>query len=129
MFRVSVGGEIHDGRVQETERHLLMTYVLTGPGNSKEVGSFAEDRIVPVISTMPGVESMNVTGIVPFEWVMQYDRELFADIGLSANDISNAVSEYISGKTVEKFSRKPSPKRNTRTSCSKGIRMMTKQTS
>ena len=88
------GGEIHDGRVQETERHLLMTYVLTGPGNSKEVGSFAEDRIVPVISTMPGVESMNVTGIVPFEWVMQYDRELFADIGLSANDISNAVSEY-----------------------------------
>ena len=71
-----------------------MTYVLTGPGNSKEVGSFAEDRIVPVISTMPGVESMNVTGIVPFEWVMQHDRELFADIGLSANDISNAVSEY-----------------------------------
>lgn len=88
------GGEIHDGRVQETERHLLMTYVLTGPGNSKEVGNFAEDRIVPVISTMPGVESMNVTGIVPFEWIMQYDRELFADIGLSANDISNAISEY-----------------------------------
>ena len=88
------GGEIHDGRIQESEHQLLMTYVLTGPGNSKEVGTFAEDRIVPIISTMPGVESMNVTGIVPFEWVMQYDRELFADIGLNASDISNAISSY-----------------------------------
>ncbi len=52
------GGEIHDGRIQESEHQLLMTYVLTGPGNSKEVGTFAEDRIVPIISTMPGVESI-----------------------------------------------------------------------
>ena len=88
------GGEFHDGKARETEERLLMNYVLTGPGNSKEVAAFAEDHIVPVISTMPGVERVNVTGAVPFEWVMQYDRDLFADIGLSASDISNAISRY-----------------------------------
>ncbi|WP_303182231.1 efflux RND transporter permease subunit, partial [uncultured Butyricimonas sp.] len=31
------GGEFHDGKATESERRLLMNYVLTGPGNSKEV--------------------------------------------------------------------------------------------
>ena len=88
------GGEFKDGKATEPEQRLLMNYVLTGAGNSKEVATFAEDHIVPFISTMPGVESMSVTGVVPFEWVMHYDRELFADIGLSASDISNAISRY-----------------------------------
>ena len=88
------GGEFKDGKATEPQQRLLMNYVLTGAGNSKEVATFAEDHIVPFISTMPGVESMSVTGVVPFEWVMHYDRELFADIGLSASDISNAISRY-----------------------------------
>ncbi len=88
------GGEFHDGKATESERRLLMNYVLTGPGNSKEVATFAEDHISPLVSTMPGVESMSVTGAVPFEWVMHYDRELFADIGITASDISSAISRY-----------------------------------
>lgn len=88
------GGEFHDGKARETGERLLMNYVLTGPGNSKDIATFAENHIVPVISTIPGVENVTVTGAVPFEWVMQYDRELFADIGITASDISNAISRY-----------------------------------
>ncbi|MFR6541614.1 MAG: hypothetical protein ACLUPL_03445 [Butyricimonas virosa] len=72
---------------------------------------------------------MNVTGIVPFEWIMQYDRELFADIGLSANDISNAISEYYFRKDGGKILTETVPEKNIRTSCFKAIPMMTKQTS
>jgi multidrug efflux pump subunit AcrB len=88
------GGEIRDGTIPVDDSRLLTSHVLTGPGTSMEVARFAEENILPAIALLPGVENVAVTGAVPFEWVMEYDRELFADIGLSPGDIVTALSRY-----------------------------------
>lgn len=88
------GGEMRDGRAETAENMLLLSYVITGPGASLDVARFAEDNLASVLSLMPGVGEVSVSGAVPFEWVMEYDRELFADIGLTPSDISMALSRY-----------------------------------
>jgi multidrug efflux pump subunit AcrB len=88
------GGEFTDGARPDERSRLLLSYAVTGPGVSMEVAHFAEDNIAPVLRLVPGVEGVVVTGAVPFEWVMEYDRDLFADMGLTVNDVVSALSRH-----------------------------------
>ena len=96
------GGEFRDGRASVSEQTLLLNYVITGPGSTQDVATFAEDNIAALISQMPGVESVSVTGAVPFEWVLTYDSRLLTDIGVSAYDISNGIRTYYTRKDAGK---------------------------
>lgn len=88
------GGEFRSGKQTEDENRLLLSYALTGPGTTLDVAEYAEDRLASVISTMAGVESVKVTGAVPMEWVLLYDRQALDNAGVSASDISAALGRY-----------------------------------
>lgn len=89
------GGEIRNGE-QEEGAQLLLNYTITGPGSTQEVASFAEEEISPVISQIPGIENVSITGAVPFEWVLYYQPQTLQDIHLSSYDIANAINKYYS---------------------------------
>lgn len=88
------GGEFRSGKAEEKERQNLLNYAFIGPGTTQDVAEFAEDQVASVISTMPGVESVTVTGAVPMEWVLFYDRQVLADLGLRPGDITWALNAY-----------------------------------
>lgn len=92
------GGEINTGKQTVPERQTLLNYAVTGPGTSQDVAEYAEDHLAAVISTMPDVESATVTGAVPMEWVLLYDREVLDNMGLKASDISSALNRYYKRK-------------------------------
>lgn len=71
-----------------------MTYGISGPGTTQDVSRFAEDNISNIVSTMPGIESVTVTGAVPMEWVLIYDQQVLENIGISASDIRSALNNY-----------------------------------
>lgn len=96
------GGEFNDGKATVSEQPLLLNYVITGPGSTQDVATFAEDNIAALISQMPGIESVTVTGAIPFEWVLTYDSRLLADIGVSAYDISKGIQTYYLRKDAGK---------------------------
>lgn len=105
------GGEFNDGRQKTSAQTLLLNYVITGPGSTQDVATFAEDNIAALISQMPGVESVSVTGAVPFEWVLTYDTRLLSDIGVSAYDISNGIRTYYTRKDAGKVLIETEPQR------------------
>ncbi len=88
------GGEIQQEKKTEEERRLLLSYTITGPGNSQDVAAFAEDHISPGIAQIKGIESVNITGAVPFEWVLHYDPEMLRDIRIAPSDITAAIRKY-----------------------------------
>ena len=96
------GGEIQQEKKSTDERRLLLSYTITGPGSSQEVATFAEDHISPEISQMKGIEAVNITGAVPFEWVLHYDPEMLRDIQISPSDITAAIHKYYSRQDAGK---------------------------
>lgn len=88
------GGEYSSGKEAKKERQLLLTYGISGPGTTQDVSRFAEDNISNIVSTMPGIESVTVTGAVPMEWVLIYDQQVLENIGISASDIRSALNNY-----------------------------------
>lgn len=87
------GGEMR-GIEEEEERRLLMSYTITGPGSTQDVATFAEDEISPVLSQMSGIESVDITGAVPFEWVLKYNTQILQDTKISPYDIRTAIEQY-----------------------------------
>lgn len=96
------GGEIQNEEQEKEEHRLLLSYTITGPGTTQDVARFAEDHISPVIAQMPGIESVTITGAVPFEWVLFYNPRILEDIKVSAYDISTAISKYYSRRDAGK---------------------------
>lgn len=88
------GGEINSGKQVVAERQTLLNYALTGPGTTQDVADYATDHLVAELSVMPGMESVTVTGAVPMEWALLYDRQVLDNLGLKASDISVALSRY-----------------------------------
>lgn len=96
------GGEIRQEKKKTEEHRLLLSYTITGPGSSQDVSAFAEDYISPVISRMSGIETVSITGAVPFEWVLYYNPQVLQDIKVSPSDISSAVNKYYSHQDAGK---------------------------
>lgn len=96
------GGEIRQEKKKTEEHRLLLSYTITGPGSSQDVSAFAEDYISPVISQMSGIETVSITGAVPFEWVLYYNPQALQDINVSPSDISSAINKYYSRQDAGK---------------------------
>lgn len=96
------GGEINDGREQKSDNPLLLSYLITGPGNTQDVATFAEDHVSSIIAQMPGVESATVSGAVPFEWVLVYDTRMLNDIAVSPSDIESGIYKYYTRRDAGK---------------------------
>nr|MDE7074203.1 efflux RND transporter permease subunit [Odoribacter sp.] len=90
------GGGIQREKQNREDKPLLLNYTITGTGSSQEVATFAEEHIVPVISQIPGISQVTVTGATPFEWVLFYNEQTLQDIQISPSDIAGAIRRYYS---------------------------------
>lgn len=90
------GGEIQREERSSEEQPLLLNYTITGTGSSQDVAAFAKEHIVPVISQIPGISQVTVTGATPFEWVLFYNEQTLQDIHISPSDIAGAIHGYYS---------------------------------
>lgn len=80
----------------EEGEHLLLTYVITGPGTSQQVAQFAEKNIARPLSGIEGVEKINITGENPFRWVLYYDENVLREMNITSYTISRAINNYYS---------------------------------
>lgn len=69
-----------------------ITYLIKGSLPSQELRRFAERNIQPSLSTIKGVDKVNVSGSTPFHWVITFDADRAASLGISSQDIANAFS-------------------------------------
>lgn len=85
-----------------------ITYLLKGSLPSRQIQKFAENRILTPLSRIDGVDKVQVTGGTPFQWVITFDADKAASLGVRAADIRSAFNEYysdeVAGMTVDEMS-------------------------
>ncbi len=78
---------------KEASRPFLV-FTLNAPSNPAEIIAFGEGNLKPVLAKIKGVDKVELSGAQPMEWKLHYDVDLLSALGLTPNDIRNAISEH-----------------------------------
>ncbi len=89
----SAGG---GGRGSQT----LLSYTINADMPSVEIARYANDHIVIPLSRIDGVESVRASGGTPFEWVLTFNPNSLRAVGLTPNNLSEAMSRYFQNQIV-----------------------------
>ncbi len=71
----------------------FMSYTVNAPLSPHRIMNFAEESIRPVLIALKGVDNVELSGAMPMEWRVDYSPEKLSTLGLSPDDLSNAISE------------------------------------
>ena len=73
----------------------FMTYTVNAPSTPVLIQQFAENQLKPRLGQIEGVNKVDVRGAVPLEWQLQYDYDILKTLGISINEIKEAVNNYL----------------------------------
>lgn len=73
-----------------------MNYLFKSSLPSKEIDNYISERVLMPLSSLEGVDNVNVSGMTPFEWVITFDETAAETAGVSAEDIAAAVENWSS---------------------------------
>ncbi|WP_198033422.1 efflux RND transporter permease subunit [Flavobacterium commune] len=72
----------------------ILTYSIHANESPYLIKKYAENQLLPKLSTIKGVNKVSVYGADPFDWVIKYDSDKLLQLSISVNDIENAVRQY-----------------------------------
>lgn len=81
-------------RPDDKESGPFMTYTLNAAATPIFIQRFAEDQIKPRLAGIPGIYRIDVRGATPMEWRLEYDSRQLVSLGITTNDIQNAIAQY-----------------------------------
>jgi len=81
-------------RPDDTESRPFISYTLNAAASPTFIQRFAENNIKPRLATIPGIYRIDITGATPMEWQLKYDSRQLALLGISLNDIQQAIARY-----------------------------------
>jgi len=87
---------INSNRPNNENVKSILSYTLNAQASPVLIKRFAEDRIKPILSTVKGIQKVEIFGSTPMEWVMEYDADLLQSQGLLTSDIQRALNLYLS---------------------------------
>ncbi|WP_308990445.1 efflux RND transporter permease subunit [Mariniflexile litorale] len=73
----------------------ILSYSIHANENPYYIKKYAETYISPQLSTLKGVNQVNIYGAVPFEWVIEYNTNTLLQLNMSVNDIQSAINVYL----------------------------------
>ncbi len=77
------------------DRQTLMTYTLNGKYSPQELQEYAEKNIKRPLSEIRELQEVNVYGAEPVEWELLYDIQQLKGLGLTPDDLSEAIQQYL----------------------------------
>lgn len=84
----------------------FISFTINAPATPFLIQQYAEERIKTRLSQIAGIYKVNLSGATPMEWRLEYDSEQLRNLGISINDISQAVrlhyqKEFLGTSDVE----------------------------
>jgi multidrug efflux pump subunit AcrB len=73
----------------------ILSFQVNGNATTSYIYDLAEEVIKPAISLVEGVYSVDITGATPLQWELTYDQQKLASLGISSNEISFAINNYL----------------------------------
>ena len=77
-----------------------IAYRISGTLPSQEIASFVEREMLYPLSTIEGVNGVGFYGQTPFEWVITFDADRAAALGITANQLKFAISSFYEERIV-----------------------------
>ena len=75
-----------------------ISYSIRSALPSQKIADFVEREVLYPLSTVEGVSGVAFYGQTPFEWVITFDADRAGTLGISAQDIAQALSDYYDEK-------------------------------
>ena len=99
--------QIRTSRSDTKADRPFMTYTLNAPATPILIQRYAEENIKPVLGQLKGVYKVDLTGATPMEWQLEYDNDQLSQLGISLNDIQQAIyghyeKEFLGICSIEK---------------------------
>lgn len=69
----------------------FMAFTINAPATPILIQQYAEEHIKTRLSQLPGIYKINLGGATPMEWRLEYDSEQLRTLGISTDDIREAV--------------------------------------
>ena len=86
--------QIYTSRSNNNANRPFMTYTLNAPAIPFLIQRYAEENIKPVLGQLKGIYKVELTGATPMEWQMEYDNVQLSHLGITLNDIRNAIAGH-----------------------------------
>lgn len=72
----------------------ILAYCINANESPYLIKKYAENYILPKLSTIKGVNKVYVYGADPFDWVIKYDTDKLLQLSISVEEIEGAIREY-----------------------------------
>lgn len=73
----------------------IISYSINANESPYYIKKFTENHILPKLTTIKGVNKVDVYGAAPFEWIIEYDSKKLVQLHISVGDIQNSVRTYL----------------------------------
>jgi len=78
-------------RPDETERSSFLGYSISAPFSPFEIQELVQNKIEPIISSIPTIDKVSVNGANPKEYVLSYNNDELRGLGIGKSDLLNAL--------------------------------------
>ena len=85
-------------QVDKESSRPFMTLTLNASSNPPEILSYGEENLKPLLSRIKGVGKVELSGAQPMEWKLRYDIDRLTSLGITPNDIRDAVGRHYSSE-------------------------------
>ncbi|MDR0573011.1 MAG: efflux RND transporter permease subunit [Tannerella sp.] len=85
---------IYINRPDEESARPFLVYNIDAMVSPIIIQQYAEEHIKPVLAQLPGIYKIEVSGATPMEWLLEYDISRLDVLGITVNDIREAVGSY-----------------------------------
>jgi multidrug efflux pump subunit AcrB len=83
-------------RPDENASRPFMTYTVNSAATPIVIQRYTENVIKTALSNIKGLYKIEVSGATPMEWQLEYDSRFLQSIGVTPDNIQQAVSSYYS---------------------------------
>lgn len=81
-------------RPDEKEDRPFLSYTLNAPASPIFIQRYAEERVKPRLSGIPGIYRIDVEGATPMEWQLVYDTHQLEQLEIDLDQVIEAIGHY-----------------------------------
>ena len=74
----------------------VLTYTLNASTSSYYIQQYAENQVLPQLTQLEGVNDVRIFGATPYAWEIEFEVQTIQNLGIRADEISQAIDQYFS---------------------------------
>ena len=82
------------GGEDKFKRNPILTYSLYADDDGEKISVYARDQLIPKLSTLEGIEKIELSGNKEPEWVISYDEHKMNLLGITLQELRASIAQF-----------------------------------